>query len=278
MFKHTWFKCLLLIYICTNLLSCYDPQKGCLDYDATNFDVSADENCCCEYPQLVLNIAHRYGADGLRLDSAYTNGLGQPFRLHKVLFYLSDIYLTQGGTKYMVEDTLHSHKYLGADSIFTVLRDDIQLVRRDDNPAHSIGIFRAVGTFDSIGFRFGLLPDVDKTAPGSVATIGSPLRPQPEMMYDSLLRRYECMRLVISRDTAEGTPRDTLKFYLSDFDSNQQIIQKSGTFSHESGYNFLLGMQYDYQNWFENVDLTTTLSAIKSSIANNLSNGVVISQ
>ena len=46
----------LCLYVVLSLTACFEPQEGCTDIAATNFDASADENCtdCCTYPKLQL--------------------------------------------------------------------------------------------------------------------------------------------------------------------------------------------------------------------------------
>ncbi len=42
------------------LAGCYEPKEGCLDPQAVNYDVTADEACadCCTWPSLRLSVKH----------------------------------------------------------------------------------------------------------------------------------------------------------------------------------------------------------------------------
>jgi hypothetical protein len=53
---------LLSFLICVSYIACYTPADGCLEYWATNYDVSADSACesCCVEPTLNVNIKYIY--------------------------------------------------------------------------------------------------------------------------------------------------------------------------------------------------------------------------
>ena len=81
----------LAAVLALGLSACYEPEEGCLDVAAKNFQVDADLNCpddCCEYPNLKLLLSHRVGPQGndepIRyIDSVYRDAQGQVFRLQK---------------------------------------------------------------------------------------------------------------------------------------------------------------------------------------------------
>ena len=53
----------ILLYL-LSLTSCFEPQEGCLDISAVNFDASADKDCdksgcACIYPKLQVAVDQR---------------------------------------------------------------------------------------------------------------------------------------------------------------------------------------------------------------------------
>ncbi|MBV6438848.1 MAG: hypothetical protein DYG98_11915 [Haliscomenobacteraceae bacterium CHB4] len=271
------FCCLLCIFSQT---ACFEPKEGCLDIEATNFDASADKDCCCEYPQLIVEALHRYGSDSVQYvpDALYENNAGQLFRIKSVAFYLSEIQLFQNGGLLAVADTVHLRTYApgGGDTLKEVFTDDFLLLRRTpvDNP---VGEFRPAGTFEKVRIRLGLSPDAQRVIP-RLAPAGSPLRIQGDSLWYGPSAGYVFFQAVVVRDSMQATKPDTLAFtqsQLPDF-----FIEKTGNYLHPSGgYDFRLKLGIDYQKMFDGIDWSNgDISAWKSQIALNLPGVFSVSQ
>ncbi len=263
------------VLLCS-LAACYEPREGCLDIEATNFDAAADKDCCCKYPNLNLLLLPRFDTLVWKPDTAYEYAPGKWFRIKQAVFYLSDFQLEQNGISIPVSDTLEFQVWnANGDTIPQVLSDDVQLIRRTA-VNYSVGTFRPPGTFDAIAFRVGL-PEAAQHIIPALTPEGHPLRPQGEALWLGRDTGYVAMKLVITRDTLSSTIPDTLVFSRPDFDN--LVIQKAGTFRHESGYDFTLQLTTDYREMFRDVDLSSgDISVWKTRILANLPEVFHVSQ
>lgn len=149
----------LLTGFCLSLLcGCHQAKKGCLDNNAVNYDVSADRNCCCKYPELTINTSLQWDGSPFDWDSVYVLGSGQAFKLVDMNILLNNFALKRANTR------------LRSDSIarFTTT-GGMELNIPDDfawwsgkQSAVSIPEFIVKSTYDSLAFQIGLShPDID---------------------------------------------------------------------------------------------------------------------
>ncbi len=269
-----------MLALALTLVSCFEPQDGCLDIEATNFDASADKDCCCEYPLLVIEALHRYGSDTVQYlpDSLYVNDAGQIFRIKSVAFYLSEIQLFQNGGLLTVSDTVQLQTYssTGSDTTKETFTDDFLLVRRTpvDNPT---GDFRPAGTFEKVRMRLGLSDDAQRVIP-RLAPVASPLRIQGDSLWYGPSTGYVFLQAVVVRDSTQSTKPDTLAF--TEADLTGFFIEQTGSFVHASGgYDFRLKLGIDYKKLFEGINWTNgDIPAWKSQIVANLPSVFDVSQ
>ncbi len=260
--------------------ACYEPVEGCLDIEATNFNAAADNDCCCEYPKLILETVQRYGSDTVQYlpDSLYLNDAGQIFRIKSVVFYLSEIQVFQSGDAYSVSDTVQLQTYsaFGNDTLEEAFTDDFLLIRRTpvDNP---VGDFRPSGAFDKAKIRLGLSDDAQRVIP-ALAPSGHPLRIQGDSLWYGPSAGYVFLQAVVVRDSMQATKPDTLAFTGADLPNF--FIEKNGSYLHQSGgYDFRLKLGIDYKKMFEGIDWTSgDIPAWKSQVAANLPSVFSISQ
>jgi hypothetical protein len=256
-------------------VACFEPKEGCLDIAATNFDVAADKDCCCEYPKLVLRVEQVYGDAVFLNNAAYLGDGGHLFRINSVVFYLSDFRLFQDGKSYTVSDTLRLRTYVGSDSSSTLFTNDFLLVRRSPLD-YVVGTFRQDGYFERVQFRLGLTDDAHRVLP-SKAPANHPLAVQSENLWLGNSAGFSGLQAVVSRDTLSGTVPDTLRF--SQAELGQALWQANGNFFHPSGYNFDLILKADYQKLFEGVNFGAhDVAAWKARMVANLPNVFNLSQ
>lgn len=271
---------LLLLSLAMAFSACFEPQDGCLDIEATNFDASADDDCCCEYPKLIMEARHRYGSDTVQYlpDSLYVNSAGQVFRIKSVAFYLSEFQLFQNSVPFTVSDTAQLQTYAPSanDTIKEVFTDDFVLFRRTpvDN---SVGEFKTPGIFEKVRIRLGLSDDAQRVIP-RLAPSGSPLRIQGDSLWYGPAAGYVFFQAVVVRDSMQATKPDTLAF--TEADLSGFFIEQTGNFSHPSGgYDFRIKLGIDYKKMFDGIDWTTgDIPAWKSQIASNLQGVFSVSQ
>jgi hypothetical protein len=276
----------LIYFICSAvsvllLSACYGPKGGCLDPNAVNFDVSADKDSNCIYPSLILSIAHLYDTNGLKIDSLYTNQLGQKYRFKEVSFYLSNFKIVSGLQEYTTQDTFHAYKRISPsanDSTFISPLSDIGLVRRSV-VSLNLGTFREIGNFDGLKFDFGLNAELRTILPGSVR-LGSPLRPQNEMLYDSAAHEHRFGRFVIERidGLSGGSMLDTVYLRGAEYALGENIYTQNVPLKQEAGYNFQVKLSIDYSKWLSQINLTNTLNDKKTELAKSIMTSFSVSQ
>lgn len=252
-------------------IACGEPRKACLDIEATNFDAAADEDCCCEYPQLRIDsLLPRFGTLVWKPDTAYEYSPGKWFRMKSIVYYLSDFQLFQNGVAIPVSDTLTFQTWgPGGDTTQTTLTDDIQLVRRTST-AYEVGTFRPPGLFESLQFRVGL-PSAAQAVIPALAPAGHPLQIQAENLWRGRDTGFVALQIVLTRDTLPGAQADTILIGRPDWENI--TVKKDGAYWHEGGYDFRLKIIADYRELFRDVDLSgTDISAWKPKIAANLPN------
>lgn len=259
------------------LTACNEPRKACLDINATNFDAAADEDCCCEYPQLRIDsLLPRFGTLVWKPDTAYQYSPGKWFRMKSIVYYLSGFQAFQNGTPVTVSDTLPFKTWgAGGDTSQTTFVNDFQLIRRSST-SYNIGTFRTSGEFESVQFLVGIPAAAQTIIPG-LTPAGHPLRLQSENLWLGRDTGFVALRLIFNRDTLGSTQPDTLTIGRPDFDN--LTVKKDGVYKHESGYDFKLKIIADYSELFRDVDLSGgDISALKSKIIANLPNVFRVSQ
>jgi hypothetical protein len=123
--------------------ACYEPRIGCLDPNATNFDVSADQDTGkCVYPLMVLKISHLHDGVGLNTDSFYINANNQKYKIREFAYYLSGFTVLSGLQEYPIDDTLHAFKRIsGSVRAGSVLRPQPEMLYDSTNQKYNYGRF-----------------------------------------------------------------------------------------------------------------------------------------
>jgi hypothetical protein len=261
--------------------ACDPPIEGCLDVEATNFDVSADRACdeCCQAPQLVCSVEQLFNSVVWKPDTAYRNDLNQWFIIRSAAFYLSNFEAFQDVNTFRVTDTLGFRTFGAAlgDTTREVITDDVALVRRTALE-YRIGEFFPSGIFFQLQADLGLGSTANRVVP-RYAPSGHPLSTQPDSLWLSRNEGFCWFQLVIQRDTTPGSATDTLRFTAADFGNQPYKIVGTGNFFHEPGFDFRFILGIDYGALFQQTDVKQgSLSQIKSSIISNLPTSVAIYQ
>ena len=133
------------------LESCYSPQDGCLDTQASNYAINADRSCenCCQYPELVFKMVHTMQDSSFDATDTFVNNLGQRYSILDVRFYLSGFLLKQQASDLKVREVITpSNTNLD-------ITDDVVLWRSVDDEA-VIGTVKAHGLFKGLYFNVGI--------------------------------------------------------------------------------------------------------------------------
>ena len=274
-------------FLCCTLLlpACYEPKEGCLDAQATNFELDADEACpnCCEYPSLQLALRHRivlFGQeeDRFSTDSIYYDGSGQPFRFNNIRFYLSNLRLVRSdGSEAMVSDTIELDLYApsGAPRKATA-EDNFLLANPLFEQTYTIGAFRESGSnFEKIRFAVGIEGIANEAIPDSLPD-DYPLG-RIEQALDLHFNQdsgYVFSHIELFRDTtAADTIPVVLRIGTMPYLRVVELLLPSGGYTPSDGFNTLVTLRVNYVEWFQSLNIRQdTPAQMIEKIVQNLAN------
>lgn len=256
---------LLSLTLCLFLFNaCYEDRIGCLDGDATNFDLLADQPCpdCCEYPALSVDVDHFYGEERFSFDSTYVDAGGNPFSVLRFRYYLSDLRLgTLSSTLEEPENPVELGVIDGSDTLTVVLNADVALITASSGSARTLGRLR-VGTeaLTQVRGLIGVSDDLNHVFPPS-ARPASPLSTQPGLLNFLDGQGYVQGRLeYVLLNTS-----DTLS--VSWFGAQEVTLPFGGALAPLRGFDLTLEIAADYANVLGRVNL----SADSATVATGLS-------
>ena len=256
---------------------CYEESEGCLDLEATNFDVDADNACpdCCRYPQLSLRMVNRPLATDttavFNLNAVYqlphdTNML---LKVKKVWFYLSDIQLIKAGGELVdVLDTIQiDYIQNPGDTLTKTIQDNFAYLLRNVVSDRNIGEIRTEGSFEGIQFRVGLKDESREYVPSSLPN-GHPLNIQSDSLNWTEDEGYAYQYWEFFRDTSDidsTVIRITAPY--SDF------IQLYEGFEIRRGYDIRISLRIDYLELWRDIDpKNMSVEEIRDLLVSNLRN------
>ncbi len=264
----------LLLGLLSLLFSnCYKPVSGCLEIEATNFQATADENCCCEYPKLKISVEQNFDSLVYIPDRKYQLENGEWIKIKAITFYLSDFQLIKNGETFEPTDTVHLKTF--PNGVENVFKNDFSIVRRTPS-VFSLGEFLPDGKFSTVNFRIGLTDAANKVKP-TEASKTHPLFTQSEKMWENETEGYRFLRMEFARDTFSATLPDTIFWTKKDLPISPLTF--AGDFNHQVGHDFELILKVDFAEWFAGVKLSDNDNLqLKSKIVSNLPSSFSVSQ
>ena len=274
--NNSWslFLCGILIHLVS---SCYEPEAGCLDANATNYDLDADDPCgdCCTYPKMLINFEHKiFRNDQLENinfgDSVYTDGAGHSFSFNDIQFYISDVGIVDKQNNIIgVQETV-SFVPAGETEAVTV-SDNIQLVNPKSFRASTMGTFNASDEYEHILISIGVSPSLNQ-ADTSSFDLDHPLAPQTPNMYSGVDESYIFTYIDLIIDPlGEAIPK-TIRVV-----GNQQFLPFSfqNAFFLDKGLNLEIVFRINYLGWFSEIDLKNDSSEdIIQQLSANIPNSI----
>ncbi len=270
--KQEWWPIVLGLLL--TLPSCYEPVDGCLDNEALNYDLDADNPCadCCEYPSLVLDVQHRYPTETQQQgiipgNTVHLDDLGQPFRFKHLRFFISNLHLNkESGQALAVLEELPLVVIEGNRIRLDTVEDNFALVSAARLSDYTIGTIKGGGQFKSVTFDLGLTrptsqADIDELPPGH------PLQ-EPEL-YLNDDEGFVFLDIALYRDTIQ-TNLDSVSIQLDrttaipeyDFPIDFQLYP---------GFNTEVVLRVDYALLLTGVNVKTdSAELIHQKIVNNL--------
>ncbi len=250
---------LLLCTISLMLMHCNDPQEGCLDVNAKNYEVSADDPCddCCQYPTFTVSYIHQYDSTILHVDSIYRNELNQRFQVHDFSYFLTDFQLIGGqdGTNIVdIIDTDTLQLYNATDTAITVA--NFSLVTPNTR-SDVLGLLGGSGMIDSLKFYIGIALPADSLLHPDLRVILQQIELRKQYLRDS--NPDVIYQVVIATDSL-GIPTETLNFVAEKFSLGQspfiyQEITLPYTIDIIKSIDYSITLSIDYKKWFTGLDL-----------------------
>jgi hypothetical protein len=261
---------LLLSAFLTVLLfsACYEDNIACLDADATNFDILADEACpdCCVYPTFSLDVEPIWGDTTLITDNTYQDGAGNDFRLIRFRVYMSELGLVADGTELPIpENEVEVGIISGTDTVLTSVNANLVLVSTISSATTStVGRLR-VGTepLTQLLGTFGLGDAFTAVYPPS-APAASPLSTQLGLLNFNDGAGY----LTASAEYVLTATDDTVRVDARGLQS--LTLDFPGSLEPLRGVNLTLELEADYQRIFGTIDLTETAATVADGINDRL--------
>jgi hypothetical protein len=149
---------MVLLLILTS--GCYEPVEGCLDVDAKNYNVTADNECpsCCELPEVKISITFRYLGESFNLGDTLPLGENEVI-IEDFHIFLSDLELEDDmGNLIYLEDSLMINPS-NQESFF--IKDNFRYFDRARFSADLSGK-RYVGKVGKLNLKLGIPESINK--------------------------------------------------------------------------------------------------------------------
>ncbi|MEN0004978.1 MAG: MbnP family protein [Bacteroidota bacterium] len=274
----------IFAFLLIGIGGCYEPTNGCLDLQATNFDVDVDEACsdCCTFPEMRVRFQHVYQVDDTTLteisldNTAFFDDFGNPFRFNRVQFYISDFRLVrEDGSTVGVLDTIGFDIFDPGTGLTSsvVVEDNFLIANPLVTDQLTLGEVNESGSFIGVRFFVGLEGQNNQALPNTLDDT-HPLSNQNPAMYTSAEEGYIFTRMALFQDTIAT---DTIPVEVTyGGATNLKQIELAGNFSYSEGFNIGLVIQIDYSKWFTNISVPDDAAngTLTSKIVENLTKDI----
>ncbi len=244
--------------------ACYEPSNGCLDPNASNYDVSADEACedCCTATSLTLRLESMYDTLSFGFNDTLINNFDQRFLVKNLQYFIDDVTLIGDDMQqFRVQDSV-TLTFADQDSFAIV--DDLLFVS-PVLPSNSVGVFDDFISYDSLQFTFGM-DQVYFDALRDELPHDYSLVSDADTMYIEDLQRYSQLRILIQTNADDSLSLDT--FDILDTELSFKIHSALDT-TFVRGENITITRSVDYKKWFGPIDFTLSREIIREQIINN---------
>ena len=258
--------------------TCYTPIEGCLDINATNYQVDTDRSCggCCTYPDLTVDFQHKVVLPDtvynlVYEDSTYFDGAGNAFSIRNIDLYFSEAHLVRpDGSILQVTDTLQLPVEQADGSVqLEVIEDNFTQVNPGVFGQKTMGKILGSGSFNQVQFKLGVPDPANLVAPVEFP-LEHPLADTAlyiDQTEGRLFYRIDLFRIQGQADTIET------RILISGSDQLRTLelpVDEPAEFYLDPGRAPKIELRIDYLTWFRDVDLVTDPpSLIAEKIVNN---------
>jgi len=232
-----------------------EEDPGCLDVQATNYQVDAEAPCgdCCTYPELRVSLRHRWVREDTTLafgnDTTFFSVNGYQLQFPDVQYYMTNVrFVRADGTEVLLDDELDITIGSGADTTTITVPDNVLLVEAGSFQTYVPGSYRYEGTFTELRFELGVTAPANQATPDAYPD-DHPLAQQSPSMYASD-EGYTFSRTAVITD-----PADTVARVINTTETQMpQTVSLPITFTLDRGFNTSITLAVNYRAWFSNVD------------------------
>ncbi len=270
-------------------VACQEKVQGCLDPNATNFELSSDEPCTktssgsacpCRYANLIFGADYRIaGKTKKGIDSFYNwsnnyalkNAANQTYFLKEVALYLSDIQLLRedGASVYPIDSIVIPIKKSAVDTPSVKVRKDFTLIH-NNNFSYNIGAFSQNGIFKKLKFKISL-----QNPANQASTLNKRKIPNDNILnIDSLYLKntFEHYTGSVSYQSDTSKIGKIVNFKFQKDIEIELPFPTNAVYS--KGADVRVRLLIDFSQWFQNVDFTKdTPSEIQAKVIANLTKG-----
>ncbi len=256
-----------IILLLTLWSGCYEPQDGCLDLEAVNYNFAADNNAPedCEYPEVRVQFTHVYSTPdtvyNFRLrDSVYLDEAGNPFTVNAFEFFISGFELQRTDGAYLnIEEELDLYLFdNNGNVVLQMVPDNFGFVRAGNSSSISLGTLREAADLQSLRFFVGVNGQANVAIADSIP-LSHPLGLTDSLLYFNRDSGYVYQFIELFRDT---TAADTIpeQLRIGTFANLQQVQLPVGG-EKIPGFNLKVVIQIDYSKWLAGINVATDSNA-----------------
>ncbi len=270
-------KFLTLLLTIVSLAACFEPEEGCLDIEATNFQLSADRGCSkdaqsscfCTYPAISLQITQVFDKSTFNTNQVYQTSAGENIRIADIQFYMSDIQLVLAdGQVAATLDTITLTITEGDQEKNKISLDDFHLITPNSQRISSLITSDESGEFTQLQFSIGI------KSPESTTTPASMKRTNHVLAIDSMYQApegYVFNRISLQPDT---TSTEKMLIQLREVDGLSRIILDLTPLNKQPGKDISIEtLQINHAKWFDGINFAeNTQDEVRRKIVTNTTN------
>ena len=239
------------VLVIFGLYSCEEYQEGCMDASATNFRISNQLPCCCEYPQLVFQTTLTDDTATLAFADTFVNQLGQRYLIRDLRFIASGI---------RIADSLD--RVFGPTDTFDqyVVSPDILAI--DVLNLNSTGAnFMQNGRFDEISFDLDKIDELQAKTPGDFP-VDHPFR-------DSVFYDFNRQQWTVAKATIDVVDQGLITIILSG-DDWPASFRIPGHWTKSKGNDLTVNFRINIGTLFGGMDFSLPENDLKREFGTNL--------
>ncbi len=244
------------ILISISAIGCNTRIQGCLDVNAENFNLNAEQSCdgCCSYPSLALSMTQKWGDRNFANTDTLYDMNAQPYKINSLVYFLSDwTWEDDQGTVFHVD----SVTVTCVNGDLTYSPDNVAVDIEQFN--YTLGTIRQSPVIDSLRFTAGLTQDfscLDSESPGTPLVLS-----EQSPLWNAQSGSLETMRLIVQRNI-------TVESFDTIFISDEVVSTLAYPFEFIPGEDSQFMLTVDYFLWFQDVNVADPTSFRHSIITN----------